>query len=262
MDVVAGTAEVDLTPYDRWDTFPPDQGRIELRSNTDLTPAVQGEYRVVLSFTPGNGYLRSWAIPAYARNGIPFVPRRDENESPGDPVATRDAAAAAGLPEPGACTLWAGDLLLEVRNLRTTEPMADPRGLYTHLVAMGLSDRVLETMVFVLSLDESELELSRNEVRASDLLDYIRAYAELPGWDLRCALAYVLQDQGSPELADLRQDVLRAPLGRALSIRHIAQATALAWLRGDIALNQRYLDDPDLLVQEMRAWLREHGTQP
>lgn len=259
MDVAAGTTDVDLTPYDRWDTFPPDQGRILLRASAYPTLALTGDFRVVLSYTPGEGYLRAWAISTYAANGIPFVPRRGD-EPPGDPTASREDAAAVGVPEPGALTLWAGDLLLEVRDLRETDAPVDPRALYARLVGMGLSVVALQTMVFVLALEETELELSRNEVRSVDLTDYVQAYGILPAWDQRCALAYVLQDQEASVLETLRRDVLRAPAGPALSIRHIAQATALAWLQGDVGLSQGYLDDPDHLARESRAW--REGPRP
>lgn len=52
----------------------------------------------------------------------------------------------------------------------------------------------------------------------------------------------------------MRRDVLRAPVREPLGIRHIAKATALAWLQGDVERTERYLDDLEGLEHDAASW--------
>ena len=124
------------------------------------------------------------------------------------------------------------------------------------MLGMNLAEHVLETMLFVLTLDEEELELSRNTVTDGDLRDFVRVYHLMPTWPQRCAVAYVLQDHDSSAWTDIRIDVLGAPNPtHDLSICHIARATSLARLRGTIDEVGVYLDDPDRLEAHAAIWV-------
>jgi hypothetical protein len=122
------------------------------------------------------------------------------------------------------------------------------------LEPLGLPDELRTALIFVLENDEAELETSRNDVAAGDVAALARAYWMMPTWTQRAGIAYLLQDHGAaPEATGVWFDVLRAPDQGPDSLRHIVKAAALAWLRGDIASMDRYLDDYELTRTHARA---------
>lgn len=299
VQLVAGTPPIDVDAFDSWDTFRPQQGKLWLWSSQSSADrpatAAVAEFRVVLSFGPDRGYTMAWAVDAYRTTGIPIVDRGISIAEPTDPAADRSAAERAAIEatdlDEGDVLLWCDTLLLAVRNLRdaplppetndrdrltalaetqhrrgapTERPTTadENRDVYETMTTMGLAPHVVETMLFVLVLDDEELELSRNHVTADDLIDFARLYFLMPSWPQRCAVAYVLQDHDDPQLTDLRLDVLRSPSGSTdaggaaeeLGLCHIAKATSLAWLRGSIDLADSYLADPELLDRHAAIW--------
>ncbi len=287
MELAFGQPPFDLASYDTWDTFPPQQGRIRLTSERGPGLVAEGGFRVMLSYGPGPTYTWAWAIERYEANGVPVVPRGFGIDTAVRRDVSRAEAAteAATLAEVGSggFGLWCGDLLLEVSDLAPAlhEPAAgqavreqalaaavqaavEPEDremsdaeravLYESIQRLAPSEAARLALVFVLAEADDELEASRTEVGPGDVDVLARAYWLLPTWGLRTALAYVLQDSDDPALVDLRFDVLHAPPENHFGVRTIAQAASLAWLRGDIAAMDAYLDDVDRLRNDAALW--------
>lgn len=274
-----------------WTTFPPAAGVIRFWS-ADSKVLATGRFQVLLSYGPGEKYTMAWAIDAYRSAGIPVVPRALRTEAATYDPATREAALNHGrriiAGSADAFPFWAGDVLLEVSNLsgRTGEAAradgppsliflpipygpvtdrtlngAEKRAILEALEPIGLRDEVRTALVFALENDEQELELSRNDVTARDVEPLARAYWMMPTWTQRVAVAYLLQDHGDAAAAiDVWSDVLSAPARGPDSVRHIVTAAALAWLRGDIASMDRYLDDYELAGAHARILSQLLGT--
>jgi hypothetical protein len=258
-----------------WETFPPTAGTIRFRS-ADSAMLAAGRFRVILAYGPGAKYTMAWAIDAYRAVGIPVVPRGLRAEPAVHEPATRDAALAHArritVGTAGVFPFWAGDVLLEVSDLTTAgsgeaaappplislpvpvEPVVDrelagaeKQAILSAVERIGIRPRIRTALIFVLQNDEDELELSRNDVAASDVAPLTRAYWLMPAWTQRVGVAYLLQDHGAaPEAIDVWFDVLRAPDLGPDSVRHVVKAAALGWLRGDISAMDRYLDDYQL----------------
>lgn len=294
MDIISGRTGFDLSPFDGWTTFPPQERKLWLTSTVDPSAVAVGDYRVVLSFGPGSGFVMAYDVESYKALGIPFAERGlsldpASRDTADRPSAEQAAIAAIELAD-GEVLMWCGDLILTVGNLDEARdqpppafdgqriiddlnrivpdtPMERPttmeenRDLYAAMTDMDIADHVLETMLFVLALDEQELEISRNHVHEGDLVDFARLYHLMPSWPQRCAIAYVLQDQDAPALIDVQVNILKAPRPpEPLSLCHIAQAAALGTLRKDLAWTDRYLDDPDLLDEHAAVWSTLHGN--
>lgn len=61
----------------RWETNPPEQGRIKWFGDSDELIA-EGDYSVILSVGPGAVYTMGYAVETYPALGIPFVDKIDE----------------------------------------------------------------------------------------------------------------------------------------------------------------------------------------
>jgi len=274
-----------------WTTFPPAAGLIHFGS-ADSKVLATGRFRVILSYGPGEKYTMAWAIDAYRSLGVPLVPRALRTEAATYDPATREEALAHGrriiAESANAFAFWAGDALFEISNLSgptgdgarlggppslillpiPVDPVADrtlngaeKQAILQALEPIGLRDEVRTALIFVLENDEDELELSRNDVTASDVEPLARAYWMMPTWTQRVGVAYLLQDHGAAaEALDVWFDVLRAPDQGPDSVRHIVKAAALAWLHGDIASMDRYLDDDELTRTHARILAQVFGT--
>lgn len=274
-----------------WTTFPPAAGVIRFWSARSKMVAT-GRFRVILSYGPGEKYTMAWAIDAYRLLGIPVVPRALRTEEATYDPATREAALNHGrrIIAGSAHTFpfWAGDALLEVSYLssptgRAAEPGATPslillsipfepvadrtlagaekQAVLQALEPIGFRDEVRTALIFVLENDEEELELSRNDITTRDVVPLARAYWMMPTWTQRVGVAYLLQDHGATtEVLDVWTDVLGAPDRGPDSVRHIVKAAALAWLRGDVASMDRYLDDHELVRTHARILSQLVGT--
>lgn len=252
---------------ERWDTAPPEQGRIRFL-NGDGRVVASGCYQVVLSYGPSEQYTMGWAIGAYRAAGIPFVARTSAGEPAAVHGASREQAWARGLEVAAGieCDLlyWCSTLLVAVTEFRegddggprpdlatreagllearfaTAEMSADLTGpekrrIYDSLPGLGLRREMITAMAFVLEGDGGEVEVSRDDVTAADVPALISAYWKVWGWRQRTYMIHLLADQSRSELQSLWLDILRAPDDDPGTALHAAKALALARLDGDVA---------------------------
>jgi hypothetical protein len=291
MNADARLAELGVT---RWDTAPPEQGRIRF---CDRSGAVvgHGRYAVVLSYGPGDRYRMAWEIAAYRAAGIPVVGRDLAGEPAAVEGASRDAAWRRGqqIADAVGCDFlyWCDSLLVAVFDFtegRSPAPAigdaeratalldarmapatiaADmtggaKRAVYNRLPDLGLRREMVTCVVFVLEGDAAETELSRDEVTAADVPGLISTYWRLTGWKQRVCMMHLLTDQDAPELAPLWLDILRAPDDGPGTGVHAAKALALARLEGDIDRFDHYFADHDQTERAARSRLLAHGDLP
>ncbi len=279
------SVNLDRLGVDRWDTFPPQEGRIRFLRGDQAVAS--GRYQVVLSFGPGDKYTMGWAIGAYRASGIPFVERE---LAPGPEVvqpATRALAqqrgeqVLAGMGDAG-FLYWCSTLLVIVSELReeagvapavdlgeriegvaravgrrqepADQPLSGPekRALFDEIRALKLRKDVETALVFVIEADEQEVEMCRNVIGAADVDGLARVYWMLPTWPQRTCLIHLLTDQAADALRPLWQDILRAPDLKPQDGRHGAKALALARLDGDVDRFMDYFDDYPRTVVEAR----------
>lgn len=270
---------------DWWDTYPPEKGVIQFRS-VDGTVIAVGRYRVVLSYGPGERYTLAWGIDAYRSLGVPTISRGLSIDQAFHEPASRDDAWSHGeqLVSDGAFLLWIEHVLVEVWDLHrqaaeSDSPEGDAGGsqkivvldpvepvddrvltgpekaaLMGRLDTLDLREELRTALIFVLEDDPQELELSRNDIKADDVDVLVRAYWMMPTWAQRAGVVYLLQDQSSEAIIDVWFDVLNAPQVLPGGTLHIAQASAMARLRGDISRMDRYLDDDSLLAEHAAVW--------
>jgi hypothetical protein len=140
--------------------------------------------------------------------------------------------------------------------LPETSTDAERAAFMDSLGALGMRNELRTALIFVLAGDENELEESRGGVEETDVPGLVSAYWQMPDWSARTGVGYLLQDHGGqPEVLPVWVDVLAAPDLGPGTVRHIVQAAAVAWLKGDIDLMERYLDDHELMRRHGAAWV-------
>lgn len=272
----------------RWDTAPPEQGRIRFLDREGHVVA-SGCYQVVLSYGPGQDYTMGWNIGAYRAAGIPFVGRAVAGQPAAVEGASREHAWERGMQVAArlGCDFpyWCSTVLVAVTHFREgddpglrpdlpereawllgarfaagemTADLAGPekRQIYDSLPELGLRREMITAMAFVLEGDGPEVEFSRDDVTAADVPGLISAYWRLPAWRQRTYMIHLMADQSRPELESVWLDILRAPDDEPGTSLHAAKALALARLDGDVGrFDHYYGDDAETRREALRRTL-------
>jgi hypothetical protein len=108
----------------RWDTNPPEEGRIRWYNSSDKLIA-EADYRVILSVGPGAMYTMGYAIRLYTELGIPYTKQVDQlpdivSEVKSDAEVWKRAEEVGRLTD-AEFTYQCGNLLVAVYNFHVSK---------------------------------------------------------------------------------------------------------------------------------------------